>query len=172
MATLESLQADLAAVAKDLKGLNKLVRKIRAHQEDPNGEKAKVRAENNGFNRPLEISPALREFLDLDPEETISRSNVTRRINKYVTENGLKHPDNGRVIILDDKLTKLLSPPAGLEITFLNVQKYLSPHYTKLPVSETKAAAAAADGEPSSEKRPVSAGPKRPTVRKAATAKA
>jgi upstream activation factor subunit UAF30 len=166
MATIESLQLELAAIAKDLKGLTKLVRKVRAHQEDPNGEKAKVRAENNGFNRPLEISAALREFLALDPEETISRSNVTRRINKYVTENGLKHPDNGRVIILDEKLTKLLSPPAGLEITFLNVQKYLSPHYTKLPVSDTKA------DEATAEKRPQSAGPKRPTVRKAAATKA
>ena len=165
MATIESLQLELAAIAKDLKGLTKLVRKVRAHQEDPNGEKAKVRAENNGFNRPLEISAALREFLALDPEETISRSNVTRRINKYVTENGLKHPDNGRVIILDEKLTKLLSPPAGLEITFLNVQKYLSPHYTKPPASDSKA------DEPA-EKRPQSAGPKRPTVRKAAATKA
>lgn len=166
MATLESLQLELAAIAKDIKGLTKLVRKVRAHQEDPNGEKAKVRAENNGFNRPLEISTALRDFLELDPEDTISRSNVTRRINKYVTENGLKHPDNGRVIILDDKLTKLLSPPAGLEITFLNVQKYLSPHYTKLPVAETKT------DEVTSEKRPASAAAKRPTVRKAVAPKA
>ena len=131
MATLESIQTELASLAKELKSLTKLVRKVRSHQEDPNGDKAKSRAENNGFNRPLEISSSLREFLELGPDDMISRSNVTRRINKYVTDNGLKHPDNGRVIIMDDKLIKLLSPPTGLEITFLNIQKYLSPHYIK-----------------------------------------
>ena len=160
MATLESLQTELAALAKDLKSLTKLVRKVRSHQEDPNGDKAKSRAENNGFNRPLEISSLLREFLELGPEDMISRSNVTRRINKYVTDNGLKHPDNGRVIIMDDKLIKLLSPPAGLEITFLNIQKYLSPHYIKTAKAVESAPVEASVAAPT-EAAPV----KRPTVR-------
>ena len=174
MATLESLQTKLAALAKknesledkvdsmmkELKSLTKLVRKVRSHQEDPNGDKAKSRAENNGFNRPLVISSLLREFLELGPEDMISRSNVTRRINKYVTDNGLKHPDNGRVIIMDDKLIKLLSPPVGLEITFLNIQKYLSPHYIK-----TDAVAVTAAAKDVSVVVPPSEPVKRPTVR-------
>lgn len=160
MATLESIQAELASLAKDLKSLTKLVRKVRSLQEDPNGDKAKSRAENNGFNRPLEISTPLREFLELGPDDMISRSNVTRRINKYVTDNGLKHPDNGRVIIMDDKLIKLLSPPAGLEITFLNIQKYLSPHYTKT-ASTTKAEPEQVAEKPA----PAEPAAKRPAVR-------
>ena len=115
----------------DLKTILKLLRKIRAHQEDPTGEKAKARAANNGFNRNLEVSPELREFLALGPEDTVSRSEVTRRINTYINENGLKHPDNGRMIILDNKLLKLLEPPDGVQVTFLNIQKYLSKHYVK-----------------------------------------
>jgi upstream activation factor subunit UAF30 len=115
----------------DLKTILKLLRKIRAHQEDPTGEKAKARAANNGFNRNLEVSPELREFLSLGPEDTVSRSEVTRRINTYINENGLKHPDNGRMIILDNKLLKLLEPPDGVQVTFLNIQKYLSKHYVK-----------------------------------------
>ena len=110
--TLETLNAKVDALAKDLKAVTKLLRKVRTHQEDPDGEKAKARAANNGFNRPLEISEKLRAFLALSDGETISRSAVTKAMNKYVTENGLKHPDNGRRIVLDDKLTDLLSPPA------------------------------------------------------------
>ena len=126
----------------DLKTILKLLRKIRAHQEDPTGEKAKARAANNGFNRNLEVSPELREFLALGPEDTVSRSEVTRRINTYINENGLKHPDNGRMIILDNKLLKLLEPPDGVQVTFLNIQKYLSKHYVKKEVAPASGASA------------------------------
>jgi chromatin remodeling complex protein RSC6 len=131
MASLDSVASELASLRNELKSLTKIVRKIRAHQEDPSGEKAKARAVNNGFNRTLDISPKLREFLGLEADETVSRSEVTRRINKYINENGLKHPDNGRMIILDAKLVDLLAPPEGVQVTFLNIQKYLSPHYVK-----------------------------------------
>jgi chromatin remodeling complex protein RSC6 len=51
---------------------------------------------------------------------------VTKSVNKYITDKGLKHPDNGRQIILDDKLKDLLAPPADVQVTYLNLQKYLS----------------------------------------------
>jgi upstream activation factor subunit UAF30 len=135
MADLIQITTDLAEIKSSIKSLAKLLRKLRTNQDDPDGEKAKTRATNNGFNRPLEISEKLRTFLEMAEGEMISRSEVTRRINTYVTASGLKHPENGRVIILDDKLTTLLDPPAGLQITFLNIQKYLSPHYVKVPAA-------------------------------------
>ena len=137
---METVLSELSSLRNEIKSLTKIIRKIRAHQEDPSGEKAKARAVNNGFNRALEISPKLRIFLALADDESVSRSEVTRRINKYITENGLKHPENGRMIILDAKLTDLLEPPEGVQVTFLNIQKYLSPHYVKVdkPVKEKK----------------------------------
>ena len=129
--SLESITTELAAIRSELKSLTKLVRKVKAKQDDPNGEKAKKRAENNGFNRKQEITPKLREFLALPEGDLISRSEVTKFVNKYITEKGLKHPENGRQIILDDKLRELLAPPADVVVTYLNLQKYLSPHYVK-----------------------------------------
>jgi chromatin remodeling complex protein RSC6 len=129
--SLESIQTEIAALRNDIKNLSKLVRKIKNTQEDPDGEKAKARAANNGFNRKQDVSPKLRAFLELPEGELISRSEVTKTINKYITEKGLKHPDNGRQIILDDKLRDLLAPPADVQVTYLNLQKYLSPHYVK-----------------------------------------
>lgn len=129
--SLETIQTELIALSKDVKTLTKLVRKIKNTQEDPDGEKAKKRAENNGFNRKQEITPKLREFIGLPEGELISRSEVTKFINKYITDNGLKHPENGRQLILDDKLRALLEPPADVQVTYLNLQKYLSPHYIK-----------------------------------------
>ena len=153
MATMDSILSELTALRSEMKSLAKIVRKVRAHQEDPDGEKAKARSANNGFNRKQDVSPKLREFLSLPDGELISRSEVTKFITAYVKEQGLKHPDNGRVIIMDDKLTKLLEPPADIQITFLNIQKFLSPHYIKVETDQPKVDAAETK-------------PKRPTARK------
>ena len=130
--SIESVLEEITALRSDIKSLSKIIRKIKAKQDDPTGEKAASRAKNNGFNRKQAISEKLRIFLELPEGELVSRSNVTRAINSYVTENNLKHPDNGRILMLDDKLKNLLQPPADVQITFLNLQKYLSPHYTRL----------------------------------------
>ena len=58
--SLETIETELAALRSDIKSLVKLVRKVKSIQEDPDGEKAKARAANNGFNRKQEITPKLR----------------------------------------------------------------------------------------------------------------
>ena len=130
--SIESVLEEIAALRSDIKSLSKIVRKIKAKQDDPTGEKAASRAKNNGFNRKQAISEKLRNFLELPEGELVSRSTVTRAINNYVTENNLKHPDNGHILMLVDKLKNLLQPPDDVQITFLNLQKYLSPHYTRV----------------------------------------
>lgn len=123
---------EIAALRNELKSLTKIVRKIKAKLDDPNGEKSAKRAKNNGFNREQKISEELRTFLGLPEGQLVSRSTVTKSINEYVKANGLKHPDNGRILVLDQKLRDLLKPPADVQVTFLNLQKFLSPHYTKV----------------------------------------
>jgi upstream activation factor subunit UAF30 len=130
--SIESVLTEMTALRNELKSLTKIVRKIKAKQDDPTGEKSANRAKNNGFNREQKISEKLRVFLNLPEGKLVSRSTVTRSINEYVKANGLKHPDNGRVLVLDAKLRDLLEPPADVQVTFLNLQKFLSPHYTKV----------------------------------------
>ena len=167
---MEAIQTEITALRKDVTSLMKLLRKVRNHQEDPTGEKTKERAKNSGFNRPMKISAALKEFLGTE-EDSMSRSAVTRKINEYVKANGLKHPDNGRILILDEKLTKLLEPPEGVQVTYLNVQKYLSPHYTKLDDEPQEAVVESSTetGEEVSSSAPAEKPKKsRPAVKKAA----
>ena len=135
--TRDSCLTEIASLRSYIKSLTKIVRKIKAKLDDPTGEKSSKRAKNNGFNREQKISEDLRKFLGLPEGQLVSRSTVTKSINEYVKANGLKHPDNGRVLILDQKLKDLLKPPADVQVTFLNLQKFLSPHYTK--VEPTKA---------------------------------
>ncbi len=130
--SIETVLTEITAFRNELKSLTKIVRKIKAKQDDPTGEKSANRAKNNGFNREQKISEKLRVFLDLPEGKLVSRSTVTRSINEYVKANNLKHPDNGRILVLDKKLRDLLEPPTDVQVTFLNLQKFLSPHYTKV----------------------------------------
>ena len=154
--TLESVHTLLLGLTKEVKTLSKLVRKVRNTQEDPTGEKAEARAANNGFNRELEITTELQTFLGLEEGTKISRSNVTRQINTYINENNLKHPDNGRHIILDDKLKALLTPDDGVQVSFLNIQRYLSKHYIKVEKEDKKKKAPAEKKEPKKQRPTVS----------------
>jgi chromatin remodeling complex protein RSC6 len=164
MATMDSLLAEITDLRKEIKSLAKIVRKVRAHQEDPTGEKVKARTENSGFNRPQPVSDKLRTFLGLADGEMISRSQVTRKVNQYIKEHDLKHPDNGRIIVMDDKLKTLLDPPEGVQVTFLTMQKYISPHYIKdEPVEAEKPSTAPAS---TSEEAPAKKVVKRPVVKK------
>ena len=84
----------LQTVLDEIKLLRKDLRKVKNLIEDPNGEKAKARSTSNGFNKPLDISEELRKFLKLAAGEQISRSQVTKKVNEYVTEKGLKQGQN------------------------------------------------------------------------------
>jgi chromatin remodeling complex protein RSC6 len=139
--------ATLDDIAKEIKALRKDVRKIRQHIEDPTGEKQAARAQNNGFNKPLGVSEKLRAFLNLAADEKISRSQVTRKINEYVEAKGLKAGQN---ISMDASLNDLLQVPEGIQVTFLNIQKYINPHYIKeaKPETEKKPRAKKADATP------------------------
>jgi upstream activation factor subunit UAF30 len=158
MATLDSLALDIAAVQKDLKALRKMIRKVIGDIEDPTGEKKEARTKNNGFNKPQVVTDALRSFLKLGADEMISRSQVTRAVNAYVTEKELK---KGQNITLDAPLQALLNPPADTQITFLNIQKFLNQHYVK----QDKPAP-----PPKEPKEPAADKPPRPKVKKVAAA--
>lgn len=152
LSVLAEVQKTLAEVQKENKSMAKLIRKLRASQDDPDGEKAKARAKNNGFNIPRKITPEFSKFLKLADDELITRSQVNKKISEYVNANNLKHPENGRIILIDDALRALLDPPADIQITYLNIQKYLSKHYIKDEAAEKPAKAEKPTKEPKVEK--------------------
>lgn len=129
--SIEQISADVNGLRSEIKSLTKMVRKIKSHIEDPTGEKKATRSANSGFNRKQNVSEQLRGFLNLAPGDKISRSEVTKAINVYIKERGLKDSKNGRQINLDDNLRALLCPDEGVEVTFLNLQKFVSPHFIK-----------------------------------------
>jgi chromatin remodeling complex protein RSC6 len=65
---------------------------------------------------------------------------VTREINAYIRNNSLQDKENGRRINPDTKLKSLLKLKKGEELTYFNLQRYMSPHFA----AAVKAVAAAA----------------------------
>ena len=61
----------------------------------------------------------------------MARTEVTREINKYIRAHNLQDKQNGRKINPDKHLAKLLNLKKGDELTYFNLQKYMSPHFAK-----------------------------------------
>lgn len=149
MATTTVPPVTLETIDKELKAIRKELRKIKAFIEDPTGEKADARSQNNGFKKPLQVSPELQAFLGLADGERISRADVTRRVSAYLEQHKLKAGQN---ISLDARLKDLLKVPDDVKLTFLNIQKWINPHFVKEPKPE-KAPKETAPKEPKPEKR-------------------
>ena len=95
----------------------------------------KVNRAPSGFVKPTLISAELATFLGKTAGTEMARTEVTREITAYIRENQLQDKSNGRVINADVKLSSLLKIPAGEELTYFNLQKYMSPHFTKAVVA-------------------------------------
>ena len=85
----------------------------------------------SGFVKPTLISNELATFLGRETGSEMARTEVTREINAYIREHKLQDKTNGRRIIADAKLMDLLKVTPTDELTYFNLQRYMSPHFAK-----------------------------------------
>ena len=89
----------------------------------------------SGFVKPTRISDELAGFLGVAKGTELARTEVTREINSYIREHKLQDASNGRKINPDKKLQSLLKVQKGEELTYFNLQRYMSPHFPKAQAS-------------------------------------
>ena len=153
MATLTALNTQFGQLKKAYVTLEKsVVRELKAAYKTANKKKRKAgNRAPSGFVKPTLISNELAAFLDKPSGTEMARTEVTREINAYIRKHSLQDPANGRKINPDTHLRKLLKLGADDELTYFNLQKYMSPHFQKasqklaLEVATTAALAAAAE---------------------------
>jgi len=80
------------------------------------------------FTTPIVISNSLATFLGLEKGTKMTRTEVTREINKYIRINNLQDYANGRAINPDVRLSTLLKLTQSDKLTYFNIQKFLTPH--------------------------------------------
>jgi chromatin remodeling complex protein RSC6 len=143
LAKLQHAVSILSTLRTEFRNLERrTLREIRASEKLNNKRKRKAGTRApSGFVKPTLISDELATFLAKPKGSEMARTEVTREINAYIRANHLQDKENGRKINADAKLTSLLSLTAADELTYFNLQKYMSRHFAK--ASDTAAAAAA-----------------------------
>jgi upstream activation factor subunit UAF30 len=133
VAKLQQLGAMIASMKTEYKNLEKKwTRELKAAQKKSNKNKRKAGSRApSGFVKPTRISDELAKFLEKPSGSEMARTEVTRDINKYIRTNKLQDETNGRKINPDSKLASLLKLKKTDELTYFNLQRYMSPHFAK-----------------------------------------
>jgi chromatin remodeling complex protein RSC6 len=118
-------------IAQELKAFEKIIDKlIKKHLKVE--EKEKAPRKKCGFALPTDVTNELCDFIGVEKETKIARTEVTKQIMSYIKTNNLQNPENKKMIVPDEKLWKLLGEEArGKEITHFTIQKYINKHFIR-----------------------------------------
>jgi len=134
--TLHDLSTAIALVKSEVRTLEKHVNKDLKTLDKLNAKKNKNKGNRapSGFVKPTKISAELADFLGKTHGTLMARTDVTKQMTSYIRANSLQDKANGRIILPDTKLRKLLKLTDKDSLTYFNLQKYMSPHFEKTVV--------------------------------------
>jgi len=130
---IQQVTTILSSMKADYKLLEKSVsRELKAASKSKKAKKASSgNRQPSGFVKPSVISEELITFLGKEAGTMMSRVEVSKGINAYITANSLKDKVSGRQINPDAKLATLLKIGKDEVLTYFNLQKYLKIHFVK-----------------------------------------
>jgi chromatin remodeling complex protein RSC6 len=134
---IQQVTTILSSMKADYKLLEKSVSKeLKAASKSKKGKKAtSANRQPSGFVKPSVISDELIQFLGKEPGTMMSRVEVSKGINEYITTNSLKDKVSGRQINPDAKLATLLKIGKDEVLTYFNLQRFLKIHFVKAVVA-------------------------------------
>ena len=133
------MSSRLSALKTQFKLLEKrTTRELKQAQKHSN-KKRNTNRLPSGFVKPTLISDQMANFLQKPIGTEMARTEVTRALNQYIRSNSLQDAKNGRIILPDAPLRKLLAVPKADELTYFNLQRYMSPHFAKVGLNKTSA---------------------------------
>ena len=141
LAKLQQLGVLISSLKTEYRSLEKKwSRELKSSQKQCSRRKRKSgNRAPSGFVKPTRISDELASFLGKDSGTEMARTSVTRDINTYIRTNNLQDKENGRKINPDAKLASLLKLKQSDELTYFNLQRYMSPHFAKTIKAEVAA---------------------------------
>ncbi len=144
-AKLNSATAIISEIKSHLRNVEKTYnRELKTAQKASSKRKRKTGSRApSGFVKPTKISDELASFLEKPKGSEMARTVVTKEINEYIRRHNLQDKDNGRKINPDAKLASLLKLKKTDELTYFNLQKYMSIHFAKAVPAATAATASA-----------------------------
>jgi chromatin remodeling complex protein RSC6 len=136
---LSSMKKELLALEKKTNRVLRTIKKTSGKRKSKSGNK-----QPSGFTKATPISQELAKFLGKTPDTEMARTDVTKEINAYIRAHSLQDPQNGRKINPDKALSTLLRIKSGDELTYFNLQRFMSPHFPKSAAAVAAAAASSA----------------------------
>ena len=134
---LSALKTEFRQLEKRANRELKVANKASLRRRRKNGNRSP-----SGFVKPTLISDELASFLGKTSGTEMARTEVTREINAYIRQHNLQDKANGRKINPDSSLSKLLKLNETDELTYFNLQRYMSPHFAKAVKAEVVAVVA------------------------------
>jgi chromatin remodeling complex protein RSC6 len=133
LAKLQQLGVLISSLKAEYRTLEKKwTRELKVAQKQSSKRKKRAGSRApSGFVKPTRISDELAKFLEKPSGSEMARTEVTRDINKYIRTHNLQDTQNGRKINPDSKLAALLKLKKTDELTYFNLQRYMSPHFAK-----------------------------------------
>jgi upstream activation factor subunit UAF30 len=141
LAKLQQLGGLIASLKTEYRILEKKwTRELKVAQKQSSKRKKRAGSRApSGFVKPTRISDELAKFLEKPAGSEMARTEVTRDINKYIRTHKLQDEANGRKINPDSKLAALLKLKKTDELTYFNLQRYMSPHFAKAVKADASA---------------------------------
>jgi|GEM_PF-6430302 len=149
---IKAKQDQMNEIKKEIQELKKIQKDYEVELKNASKNKKKKRSASSdgtirkpsGFASPVVVSDSLYKFLEqfgVKHGDPIARTDVTRHITSYISEHKLQNPEFRREIVPDAVLKGLFGEPFELKnkgdansplvYTYLQLQKYLSPHFPK-----------------------------------------
>jgi upstream activation factor subunit UAF30 len=138
-AQVHQLTNIFSAVKGNLKLLEKSFNKeLKAAQKSAGKKKKRDGSSRkpSGFNIPTLISDELATFLGKPSATKMARVDVTNAFNTYIKSNNLHDPTNGRYILPDAALTRLLKLTPTDRLSYFNLQAFIKHHFIKEAVTQ------------------------------------
>lgn len=133
--TVSLLMTQLKTVQGDIKTLEKNYSKVLKEHAKTSSKGKRQNRKPSGFAKPSALTPEMTSFLGLDKNVEMPRNEVTKLINKYIVDNGLRNDEDKRKILPDKKLGKLLGWDGKQDVSYFNLQSFIKHHFVKAEVS-------------------------------------
>jgi upstream activation factor subunit UAF30 len=131
IASISIVMKDALAITKTLQ--KEYVRICKVHSAAvSSGRKKKASPSSTGPRKVAlgSMSESMAQFLGRSVEDKVSRKDVVQGLNRYVKENKLQSPTDGRIILPDEKLNALLNIEEDVILNYFNMQRYINPHFS------------------------------------------
>ncbi len=133
LSKLQQLNTWISSMKTEFRALEKAwSREVKTLQKKSGRSKRKAgNRAPSGFTKPTLISNELADFIKQPHGTEMARTDVTKEINKYIRAHNLQDKNNGRQIHPDKHLSSLLKLTKDDQLTYFNLQKYMTHHFAK-----------------------------------------